>query len=1092
MSHRLVRPVRLSSVLRATLAATFLTLTLAATSQQRPASGQSQSAVQVPAVIDYNALPLAFEANRGQADSSVRFLAHGNGYSLLLTDSEAVLELRKRVDCGVRKSPPGARPLPCLAATSAQQDVVRLKLAGASAGARAAAAGPKASGEGELPGRVNYFIGKDPAQWQTGVPTYAKVRYAGVYPGVDLVYYGKQRQLEYDFVVAPGADWGRISLGLTGAKSARIDAATGDLVIAATQGELRLLKPETYQLVDGKRVPIQSSFKLTSEDEIAFVVGAHDRRLPLVIDPMLTYSTYLGGSGNDSGNAIAVDTSGSAYVTGVTDSANFPTRDPLQAKNGNAKEGTAFVTKFTPDGSGLVYSTYLGGTGGDSGEGIAVDADGYAYVVGTTYSYDFPTKNPLQSLSNGAPTVFVTKLSPEGSALVFSTYLGGSGGDWAAGIALGPRRGVFVTGTTKSSDFPLQNPVQATNNCPGDCGGNAFVVKIDAQGSALDYSTYLGGSSNNNSSQSYNWTGNGDSAGGIAVDKQGEAIVVGTTNSIDFPVSNALQPQNNTAFYDQVSGYTENASNGFVTKYEADGSGYVFSTYLGGSGFGLYSSEVCFYADFPGIWGDTASAVALDTDGNIYVTGSTRDGGPAVNPIQPFRGITNSVSLPVAWSGISFTGGEGTVDDTNAFVTEYVPDGSAYLFSTPLGGDGVDSFSVAEWYTGVGHGCGMAAEYNGDYGTGIAIDSAGSIYVTGTTGSTDFPVQNAFQNVSKSSSSAFITKINSSDKVVYSTYYGGQSAAGVGVDASQNAYITGTTSSDNLPATPNAFQTKLKGASDAYAAKITSGGRQQEVTFHLQGSLTYGTPSDMTDHASASSGLPVHYAVVFGPATMKGNIVTPTWITSGLLSVVIEAYQPGNGAYHGAAARISMSVKPVKLIVAAENASMAYGSAVPALKYYPITSYFSDGFSDLTGQPKLSTKATSRSAVGTYPITISQGSLVAVFLSPNGGQNLGTDPNYAFAFKDATLTITKAELAVTAKNVIIHRGQRIEPKLSYDITGLVNGDDAFSTLQGRPTLNTAARIDSPPGTYPIKVDLGTLSVTNYTFRTVDGWITIVK
>ena len=1063
MSHRLVRPVRLSSVLRATLAATFLTLTPAATSQQRPASGQSQSAVQVPAVIDYNAQPLAFEANRGQADSSVRFLAHGNGYSLLLTDSEAVLELRKRVDCGVRKSPPGARPLPCLAATSAQQDVVRLKLAGASAGARAAAAGPKASGEGELPGRVNYFIGKDPAQWQTGVPTYAKVRYAGVYPGVDLVYYGNQRQLEYDFVVAPGADWGRISLGLTGAKSARIDAATGDLVIAATQGELRLLKPETYQLVDGKRVPIQSSFKLTSEDEIAFVVGAHDRRLPLVIDPMLTYSTYLGGKGNDSGNAIAVDTSGSAYVTGVTDSANFPTRDPLQAKNGNAKEGTAFVTKFTPDGSGLVYSTYLGGTGGDSGEGIAVDADGYAYVVGTTYSYDFPTKNPLQSLSNGAPTVFVTKLSPEGSALVFSTYLGGSGGDWAAGIALGPRRGVFVTGTTKSSDFPLQNPVQATNNCPGDCGGNAFVVKIDAQGSALDYSTYLGGSSNNNSSQSYNWTGNGDYARGIAVDAKGEAVVAGTTNSVDFPVSNALQTENLTEFEDN-NGALQNSSSGFVTKYTADGSAYVFSTYLGGSGF---LNSPCDEDNL--VSGDTLSAVAVDTSGDVYVTGATYGNGfPAVHSIQPYRGTVQSLRL--------------LSDGTNAFVTKYKADGSAYLFSTFLGGDGSPACSPgaqAEGNCDVSNSQCPTLPTGGDDGTGIAVDSAGSIYVTGQAGTSDFPIVNPIGNMIAGGS--FVAKLRSGGPLVYSSLFTSVVSA-VAADSHRGAYITGTTSS--LPTTPGAFQTKLGGGSDAYVARIRITGTPQRIILNPFG-LTFGAPKNLAHNAFATSGLPVHYAVIYGQGTVKGDVVTPTW-GGGL---TIEAYQPGNETYEGAATRLSVNVNPEQLIVAAKNESMVYGSPVPALEYYPITIAVNDGFVDLSGTPSLSTTATSHSGVGTYPITISQGTLEAGFPQPS---YLCCDPNYAFAFKDATLTITKAEVAITAKSITIHRGQRIEPKLSYDITGLVNGDDAFSTLQGRPTLNTAARIDSPPGTYPIKVDLGTLSVTNYTFRTVDGWITIVK
>ncbi|MGB6689426.1 MAG: SBBP repeat-containing protein [Terracidiphilus sp.] len=1078
MSIRLVRSVRFAHGLRAIFAVAAITLASIASPQELGVSNQSHSTKITAAAVSYAARPLVFESNRGQADASVRFVAHSNGYSLMLTDSEAVLALRKGGKCPTLKRETGAKPLACAGTASAKTDIVRMKLAGGLAGAGTENAALRPSGEVELPGKVNYFIGNDPAKWHAGVPTYAKVRYSGIYPGVDLVFYGNQRQLEYDFVVAPDADPSRIALALAGAKSTSIDAATGDLVIAADEGELRLLKPVTYQFVNGKRVEIRSSFRLTTENEVGFVVGVHDRALPLVIDPMLTYSTYLGGSGNDYGSAIAVDASGSAYVTGETDSANFPTLDPLQPGNDS---GASFVTKFTPDGSALVYSTYLGGTGGDSGAGIAVDADGNAYITGTTSSSDFPTKNPLQGALKGTPTVFVAKINPEGSALVFSTYLGGSGGDSAARIAVDPEGNVYVTGSTFSSDFPLQNPVQATNNCPGSCGGNAFVTEIDSAGSALVYSTYLGGSGDGQNADVVGGPFNGDSAGGIAVDAEGEAVVAGTTYSVDFPVSNALQPQNDAVVLTGAELLLLIGSNGFVTKYKAGGSGYVFSTYLGGG----FSEGECLDSF---VYGDTASAVALDAGGNVYVTGSTRGGNfPTENPIQSFLGTTYPFGV-----------GVGVANSPNAFVTEYTSDGSAYLFSTFLGGEGgSNGCNTYGWLNelcggnglGVPWECRYTANYSGDAGTGIAVDAAGSIYVTGSTGSPDFPVVNPIGN--GVTGSAFISKLHSGGPLIYSSLFGSW-VSGVAVDSYRNAYIAGTTS--GLPTTPGAFQTELGGGSDAYVAKITIKGTPQGIVFNPP-ELTFGVPKDLTHNAFATSGLPVQYIVVSpqgetdsgdgGQATMNGNIVTPTW--SG--GVTIEAYQPGNETYEGAATPLSINVNPERLTVAAEDASMVYGSAVPALNYFPITVQVNDGYVAITGAPSLTTVATSRSPVGIYPIQPSLGTLVAEYNFDEAPPL--SDPNYAFAFKNATLTVKKAELTVTAGSSTIHQGQRIEPELTYSFAGFRNGDKA-SVVHGKPILSTKATIHSPPGRYEIVVTQGTLSAENYKFREVDGWITIEK
>jgi hypothetical protein len=1093
MSNPAARSRQLSDLLCAIPAITVFAVALAAEAQ-KPAPEPVPPHGASPAVVRYDARPLVFEANHGQADPRVRFVAHATGYSLMLTDSAVVLALRRPADCGLAKQQPAGRPKPCVN-FGGEPDLVQMKV-GKGAAQSGEAAGREPEGEDPLPGRVNYFLGNDPAKWQAGVPTYARVRYREVYPGVDLVFYGNQRQLEYDFVVAPGADPSRIALDLSGAGSgdgsARIDAATGEVVIAAHSGELRLLRPVSYQIVEGRRVTVRSGFRLTAANEIGFTVGPHGRTLPLVIDPMLTYATYLGGSGNDVGNAIAVDGSGSVYVTGVTNSTDFPTLDPLQAKNGNATKGTSFVTKFTPDGSGLVYSTYLGGSGGDAGAGIAVDGDGNAYVSGNTSSIDFPMVNALQNTNNGAandePTVFVAKINPAGSALVFSTYLGGSGGDSAAGVAIDPARNVYVAGNTQSSDFPTQNPVQAANNCPGNCGAincygsncgaNAFLSKIDSSGSALVYSTYLGGGGNNNNYGgigAVDFGAMGDFAGGIAVDAQGEAVVAGTTNSVDFPISdNALQAQNPTAILNgNGSGAYLFSSSGFVTKYKADGSGYVFSTYLGGGGFIISPCS----QDY-NVYGDTLSAVAVDTDGNVYATGSSWGGVPLVNAIQGFQGPETASDGTYATIGI-----------TNAFVTEYKADGSAYLFSTALGGHGSYSPCGESYYCYDDPACPTGFGNGGDGGARLAVDSAGSIYVAGTTSSSDFPVVNPFGG--SITGGIFFAKMHSGGPLVYSSYFGSW-IGGIATDGPGNVYISGATG--GLPVTPGAFQTQPGGGGDAYVARISITGTPQRIVFNPP-ALTFGVPVDLTRQALASSGLPVQFTVAspqgglypFGQTTMKGNVLKPTWAGE----VTIEAYQPGNSVYDGTATRVSVGVNPENLIVVAKNASMTYGRAVPALSYYPITIRVNDGWVSLAGAPGLLTTATEKSPAGTYPIDISQGTLTAGYQPEGPGTNTLPDPNYAFAFKSASLTIKRAELTVTAKNSTIHQGQPIQPELKYTITGFVNGDKR-SVVRGKPILTTAARFNSPPGTYPIVVKQGNLSARNYKFKEVDGAIKIVK
>jgi beta-propeller repeat-containing protein len=695
-------------------------------------------ALPVDAVADarvseaYGKLPLHFEANRGQTHEEVRFLARGSGYSLYLTAGEAVLVLAGSNPDAKRDA--HRTPERLSTPTRATPVVVRMGLVGA-------APKPHVRGLEELPGKANYFIGKDPAKWRTNVPTYAKVHYREVYPGIDLLYYGNQRQLEYDFVVAPGADPEAIALGFQGIERLEIDAE-GEVVLHAGGGAIRQRKPVIYQEIDGNRRKIDGAYVLKGANQVAFQVAAYDRSRPLVIDPVLFYSTYLGGNSQDQGDGIAVDTAGNAYVTGFTESINFPTTTAA-FQTTLAGGFDAFVTKLNATGSALVYSTYLGGSDWDFGFAIVVDAAGNAYVTGQTLSTNFPTTlGAFQPVFGGPGDAFVTKLDPAGSILVYSTYLGGSLSDIGFRIAVDATGNAYVAGFTESINFPTTTAAFQTTS-PG--GFDAFVTKLNLTGSAVVYSTYLGGS-------------NFDVGTGIAVDAAGNAYVTGLTNSNNFPTSlGAFQPA-----------FGGGETDVFVTKLGPTGSGLVYSTYFGGSngreqGFGI----------------------AVDATGNAYVSGATR-----------------STDFPTTMGAFQTTYGGGNVD---AFVAKFNPPGSALVYSTYLGASG------------------------GDAAFGIAVDAGGNAYVTGQTGSTDFPTTTgAFQpTFGGGGLDAFVTKVNPlASGLVYSTYLGGSGddvGVGIAVDAmpSPNTYVTGFTGSTNFPTTTGAFQTTFGGGSeDAFVTKI--------------------------------------------------------------------------------------------------------------------------------------------------------------------------------------------------------------------------------------------------------------------------------
>ncbi|HEU0004652.1 MAG TPA: SBBP repeat-containing protein, partial [Terriglobia bacterium] len=433
------------------------------------------------AIERYGQLPLSFEQNRGQADPRVRFLTRGTGYRLLLTQTEAVVELTIadwRLPVGQERLLDRSWKI-----GNGQSTEVRMQLAGANARATV-------SGLDELPGRVNYLVGSDHSGWKTGIPTYGKVKYQGVYPGIDLVYYGNQGHLEYDFMIAPGADPKVIALNFRGVDQLAVER-NGHLLLKIGSRSLRQHKPVVYQEVQGCRKLVSGEYLLNGPRQVGFRIGAYDVSKPLVIDPVLSFSSYLGGQGGDRGYGIALDSAGSVYITGETRSVNFPTVNALQSSYGGDRND-AFVTKLNASGTAILYSTYLGGSGGETAYDIDVDGAGNAYVTGTTYSTNFPTTpNAFQRTIAGGDEAFVTKLNAEGNALVYSTFLGGSGGDDASGIALDSAGNAYVTGGTDSANFPTTAGAFQRTKGAGQ-SEDVFVTKINSQGSALVYSTYLG------------------------------------------------------------------------------------------------------------------------------------------------------------------------------------------------------------------------------------------------------------------------------------------------------------------------------------------------------------------------------------------------------------------------------------------------------------------------------------------------------------------------------------------------------------------------------------------------------------------------
>jgi uncharacterized protein (TIGR03437 family) len=824
------------------------------------------------------AVPLSFEPNQGQSASPVQFLSRGSGYALFLAPGNIVLNLERHQ--------PASAVAPGQAPQAASVDTLRMILIGAN---------PKANpvALARQPGVVSYFIGNDPKNWRTRIPTYGKVNYPEVYPGVDLVFYGNQRQLEYDFVVAPGADPSPIAWRIEGA-TASLDAQ-GNLTLDAPHGPATFKKPVLYQLDGNKRTSVEGSFEVAG-NQVRFRLGSYDRSKPLVIDPVLSYVTYLAGSSadyigqftaplvNSTSQGLAIDAAGGVYVAGRTTSADFPTKNPYQGARNKGSNSSVFVAKFSPDGSSLVYSTILAGIGVDYADAIAVDSSGSAYVTGNTNSSDFPiTSGAYQILCSPSPSTppgtvtvatcntnnsaFVTKLNPAGTGLVYSTFLGGYGGSegtaiavdsagrayvagnenapcnlsytfpacfpttvgatiatsaaqngqWAFaavfdptgakllystlfgdlnglkssttisfGTVLATRMTVdsngyfYVIGDTKAGKLPTTPGAFQTTSAPLDYSGSnvtayrGFVAKYSpvasASGPSLAACTYLGGKTGNTS----------DYLNGIAIDSSGNIYVVGYTNSSDFPVTSGA--------FSTACGLGGTCDAGHLTKLNSSLSSIVWSTYLGGSQQGGADNMT-----FVG-------PVQLDGKANVYVTGIANKGFPLLNPLE------------AAGSG----GAPGQV------VLELDPTGSNLLFSTTIGSGWLDSMTAA----------------------GLAVDSAGAIYVAGNNIGADLiTTPGAFETTDPSPVPTccyhgFVAKIS---PTVVEDAAGYQPAISPGawvVIFDTNPSLTARTWNPNTEVIDGVFPTKLDGVG------VTIDGKSAALYYISPGQLNVQAPDD--------------------------------------------------------------------------------------------------------------------------------------------------------------------------------------------------------------------------------------------------------
>jgi uncharacterized repeat protein (TIGR01451 family) len=864
-------------------------------------------------------LPLLFEPNLGQLnlsqlnlsqdESGVKFLARGRGYSLLLDSEGATLALRSQ-------SPQGA-----------QTESVRMKLAGASRSARIA-------GTDLLPGKTNYFLGNDPAKWRTGVPQFARVRYENIYPGINLVFYGNQGQLEYDFQIAPGADPGQAQLEFDG--SQKLELSSGSLVLKGQGGNLRFEAPRVYQEVEGRRQPVDGRFALRAFNRVGFEVGAYDHNRQLIIDPVLTYATFFGGTGQDTSPSIAVDILGNIYLAGSTTSLGLPVKGPPLQSNLNTAPNAQniFILKLNPLGGtgGIEYLTYLGGSGKDTNVGIGVDGGLNVYVAGYTTSIDFPTTltayqtAPKSTSAPGSQHVFVSALAPNSGSytLSYSTYLSGSGIDLASGMAIDSGNNVYVTGTTTSiagSDqgsltnaFPASYNTQPFQAITRGAPIQFFVTKVGTGAAgvgSIAYSTYFGGGTPTNGTAV---------GGGIAVDTSGNIYFAGTTNFIytgtspltDFPILNAYQPcldqppPNPNVNPQSCSITNVTDTDAFVAKLTnpnltSQGASLAWSTYFGG----------------PDV--ETGTGVAVDAGAvNVYITGSTNS--PSFVPsltlaaFSPFQLCLDQPPNP--------TNPTSCTPPTNSITNAYVA-----RFNNPAVNSTTGSNIInLTYFSYLGGSLPVTAV--GDAGLAITVDPASDALITGSTTTTDFPIYPnsgicappancVIQNQLLGPQNAFFGRLNTaaisgqSAVGAYVTYYGGSGTdkgTSITLDNNLNTYFAGDTTSPTLQ-TVNPYQGANAGGTDTFVvqmgtaadlavtnAQLSNPNSSNQVPVGTQASTVYTITNNGPDLATNVVVLgTIPQGTTFNSASATSGSCAST-VTAGSVACTIASLQAGSTA----------------------------------------------------------------------------------------------------------------------------------------------------------------------------------------------------
>ena len=786
-------------------------------------------------------VPLSFERNQGQAGATVQFVARGSGYALYFGSGKVVLSLQRRQG-------------------TAAVDTVRMGLIGGNANVEAVELDRQ-------PGVVSYFIGNDPRKWRTGIPTYGKVSYVQVYRGIDLVFYGNQSRLEYDFVVAAGADPAPIAWRIEGARPG-IDG-NGNLTLHAAHGPVTFEKPIVYQMDGTRKIAVEGSFVL-AKDLVSFRIGRYDHTRELVIDPVLSYATYLAGTALDTiGNGLgpgahdnvsqglAVDSAGSIYVTGYTSSLDFPITNAFDKTypSSNTNSPSTFVTKFSPDGSSLVYSTFLGGSSGDQAYGIAVDSAGEAYITGLARSPDFPiTNGAYQTICSPIPTdtpsllqpgcpgggssAFVTKLNSTGTGLVYSTFLGGYGPGWATAIAVDSAGRAYIVGDETvacqnryafHSCFPTTGGALIGGSEPSaDAAQFAFVAVFDPAGANLLYST-LYGDLNVACPAGCGLT----QAGGVAVDSTGAFYAIGYTKAARLPTtSGVIQPTG--APLDPTGVYVT-AYRGFIAKFNPvtspSGVSLAYGTYLGGK---------------TGNLSDYLSGIAIDSSDNIYVAG-----------------FTNSGDFPVTSGAYQTACGQNGACGAD-HITKINPTGTAILWSTYLGNaraDGGDSMQS----------CGP-----------VQLDGKGNVYLIGSAAD-EFPQINPLESMAHISTGLVVAELDpSGSTLLFSSPIGSggldpEFPGGLAVDAAGNIYLAGNDLGNNLITTAGAFQTAIPTDHCCYhgfVAKIAGG---PAVKLATAGQIEPFAPEAIVaGYGAGLASVTATATTIPLPTSIEGNSVTVT------------------------------------------------------------------------------------------------------------------------------------------------------------------------------------------------------------------------